>query len=160
MKSRLRLIVLGAPGSGKATISSKLAKEFSLAHLSSGDLLRLNIQNKTDIGLIAKNYVSKGQLLPDEFITPVILNELVKVNMHNPSWVLDGFPRSINQAKALENKHIDRVISLSVPFEEIVKRIKNRWVHAPSGRLYNLEFNPPKVHVSKFCYIFRVYVRN
>jgi len=151
MTSKLRLIVLGAPGSGKATISSKLAKEFSLAHLSSGELLRLNIQNKTKIGLETKKYVTKGHLLPDEFITPIILNELVKINMYNPSWVLDGFPRTINQAKALENKDIDRVISLCVPFEEIMKRLRNRWVHAPSGRVYNLEFNPPKVPVIKFC---------
>jgi nucleoside-triphosphate--adenylate kinase len=128
--------------------------------LSSGELLRLNIQNKTDIGVIAKDYVVQGHMIPDEFITPLILNELVKVNMHNPNWLLDGFPRTINQAKALENKNIDRVISLSVPFEEIMKRLRNRWVHAPSGRVYNLEFNPPKVPVSKFCYIFRVYVRN
>ena len=153
MSSRLRLIILGAPGSGKATISAKLVKQFGLAHLSSGDFLRSNIENKTDIGIIAKDYVEKGHFLPDEFITPVIINELTKINMFNPSWLLDGFPRTIYQAKALENKNIDRVISLSVPFEEIVRRLKNRWVHPPSGRLYNLQFNPPKVAVSAFFII-------
>ena len=150
MASRLRLIILGAPGSGKGTISSRLVKEFRLAHLSSGDLLRSNIQNKTQIGLEAKDMMSKGLLLPDDFITRIILSELIKVSMYNPNWLLDGFPRTASQAKALEDKNIDRVINLNVPFEEITNRLKHRWVHAPSGRVYNLEFTPPKVPVSFF----------
>jgi nucleoside-triphosphate--adenylate kinase len=147
MASKLRLIVLGAPGSGKGTISSRLVKEFRLSHLSSGDLLRSNIQNKTDIGLKAKDLVAQGKLLPDEFITRVVLQELIKLS--DKGWLLDGYPRTLSQAQALDtatkSMHIDRVINLNVPFEVIVNRLKHRWVHPPSGRVYNDEFNPPRV---------------
>lgn len=147
MTSKLRLIVLGAPGSGKGTISSRLVKEFRLSHLSSGDLLRLNIQKKTEIGLKAKDLVAQGKLLPDEFITKIVLQELQKFST-NQSWLLDGFPRTLTQAKALDSAKdldIDRVINLNVPFEVIINRLKHRWVHPSSGRVYNTEFNPPKV---------------
>ena len=150
MASKLRLIILGAPGSGKGTISSRIVKEFRLAHLSSGDILRSNILNKTEIGLKAQDMVAQGKLLPDDFITKIVLQELVK--LANNSWLLDGFPRTLAQAKALDatkNVHVDRVVNLNVPFEVIVNRLKHRWVHPPSGRVYNNEFNPPKVPVNK-----------
>ncbi len=147
MASKLRLIVLGAPGSGKGTISSRLVKEFRLSHLSSGDLLRSHIQNKTDIGLKAKDLVAQGKLLPDEFITRVILQELQKLSGDKRGWLLDGFPRTLAQAQSLDTSkvHVDRVINLNVPFDVIVNRLKHRWVHPPSGRVYNDEFNPPRV---------------
>lgn len=147
MASRLRLIVLGAPGSGKGTISSRIVKEFRLAHLSSGDLLRSNIDRNTEVGQKAKEYVAKGQLLPDDFISNLITQELRK--LANSSWLLDGFPRTLNQAQALDkqNLQIDRVLNLNVPFKVIINRLKHRWVHPPSGRVYNTEFNPPKVEV-------------
>jgi nucleoside-triphosphate--adenylate kinase len=147
MASKLRLIILGAPGSGKGTISSRIVKEFRLPHLSSGDLLRANVEKKTPIGLKAREYISKGHLLPDDFISKIILDEL-KI-LGNSSWLLDGFPRTLAQAKMLDSARInvDRVINLNVPFEVIVNRLKHRWVHPSSGRVYNLEFNPPKVQV-------------
>jgi nucleoside-triphosphate--adenylate kinase len=143
--SKLRLIILGAPGSGKGTISSRIVKEFRLNHLSSGDLLRSNIERDTEIGQQAKKYVASGKLLPDDFITKLVIQELRR--LAGASWLLDGFPRTLNQAKSLESQklHVDRVINLDVPFDVIVNRLKHRWVHPPSGRVYNLEFNPPKV---------------
>ncbi|CAF0849839.1 unnamed protein product [Brachionus calyciflorus] len=145
MASKLRLFILGAPGSGKGTISSRIVKEFRLSHLSSGDLLRSNIQQKSDLGLKVKDFVSKGQLVPDDLVTRVVLQELQKLS--KSSWLLDGFPRNLSQCKVLESQRVqvDRVINLNVPFEEIVNRLKHRWIHPPSGRVYNLEFNPPKV---------------
>jgi adenylate kinase len=148
MASKLRLIILGAPGSGKGTISQRIVKEFRLNHLSSGDLLRYHIQNKTEIGEKAKSYVAKGQLLPDDFITKLVVQELNKLSGSN--WLLDGFPRTLSQCKAIERVQVDRVVQLNVPFEVIVNRLKHRWVHPPSGRIYNNEFNPPKVPVNIF----------
>lgn len=146
MASKLRLIILGAPGSGKGTISSRIINEFKMAHISSGDILRSNIQQKTDLGLKVKDLISKGQLVADDIITKVIVQELKKTKA---SWLLDGFPRNLNQCRILDNEKIsiDRVINLEVPFEEITNRLKHRWVHPPSGRVYNLEFNPPKIPV-------------
>ncbi len=148
MASRLRLLILGAPGSGKGTISSRVVNEFRLNHLSSGDVLRNNINRKTEIGLKVKGLVASGKFVPDDLITKIVLNELKQLSYS--SWLLDGFPRTLNQAKALseENVGIDRVINLNVPFEVIINRLKHRWVHPASGRVYNLEFNPPKVTVS------------
>jgi len=145
MASKLRLIILGAPGSGKGTISSRIVKEFRLAHLSSGDLIRLNIERKTEIGLKARDAVAHGQLLPDNFITRIVLQELSKLSAGG--WLLDGFPRTLAQCRSLESSsvHVDRVVNLNVPFDVIIDRIKKRWVHPTSGRVYNLEFNPPKV---------------
>lgn len=145
MGSRLRLILLGAPGSGKGTMSSRIVNTFKLNHLSSGDILRKHIDNKTDIGLQAKEYVDKGALVPDDFIARIMIGAVK--NSENPDWLLDGFPRTVNQAKTLFEAHsqIEGVINLNVPHDEIIRRLKNRWVHKPSGRIYNLEFNPPKV---------------
>lgn len=126
------------------TISNRIIKEYRLQHLSSGDLLRKNIDNKTSIGLQSKEYVSKGALLPDEFITKIIIDEIRRLGKTN--WLLDGFPRTLSQAQALSKDKIEfeTVVNLNVPFEEIVNRLKHRWIHAPSGRVYNLEYNPPK----------------
>jgi adenylate kinase len=148
MSSRLRCIILGAPGSGKGTISNRIIKDFRLKHLSSGDLLRKNIENKTPIGLRAKEYVDKGALLPDDFITKIIVEEIK--NIHKFDWLLDGFPRTRSQAQSLDDNQIkvETVVNLNVPFEEITNRLKHRWIHAPSGRVYNLEYSPPKVAVS------------
>ena len=150
MSSRLRCILLGAPGSGKGTIASRIVKDFRLKHLSSGDLLRKNIDNNTPIGVKAKEYVDKGALLPDEFITNIIVNEINNINKYD--WLLDGFPRTKAQAQSLDDSKIkfETVVNLNVPFEEIINRLKHRWIHAPSGRVYNLEYNPPKVDVCIF----------
>ncbi|KAM8960169.1 GTP:AMP phosphotransferase AK3, mitochondrial [Pelodytes ibericus] len=139
-----RAVIMGPPGSGKGTISERIVKLFALQHLSSGDLLRANIQKKTEIGLVAKNYIDQGQLVPDEVITKLILQELN--TMRSNPWLLDGFPRTVPQAKALDEAHqINSVIDLNVPFQTIKDRLTARWIHPGSGRVYNTEFNPPKV---------------
>ena len=144
MASRLRLIILGAPGSGKGTISSRIVNEYQLNHLSSGDLLRANIQKGTQIGLKVKDLVAKGQFVSDDLITRIVMPELSGLKS---GWLLDGYPRTLQQCKTLDKQgvQVDRVINLNVPFDEIINRLKHRWIHPASGRVYNLEFNPPKI---------------
>uniref|UniRef100_A0A8C5LL47 GTP:AMP phosphotransferase AK3, mitochondrial n=1 Tax=Leptobrachium leishanense TaxID=445787 RepID=A0A8C5LL47_9ANUR len=139
-----RAVIMGPPGSGKGTISERIVKMFALQHLSSGDLLRHNIHGKTEIGLVAKSYIDQGQLVPDDVITKLILKELNTMRSNN--WLLDGFPRTVPQAIALDEAHqINSVIDLNVPFQTIKDRLTARWIHPGSGRVYNTEFNPPKV---------------
>ncbi|XP_020917707.1 GTP:AMP phosphotransferase AK3, mitochondrial [Exaiptasia diaphana] len=134
---------MGPPGSGKGTVSERIVRDFGLDHLSSGDLLRSHIQNNTDIGKEAKKYIDKGHLVPDNLMVDLALKEL---EQRKSGWLLDGFPRTVSQAEVLsQNQTIDIVVNLDVPFETIIERIKQRWIHFASGRVYNLEFNPPKV---------------
>ncbi|KAG8455188.1 hypothetical protein GDO86_001400 [Hymenochirus boettgeri] len=139
-----RAVIMGPPGSGKGTVSERIGKHFALQHLSSGDLLRTNVQRKTEIGLVAKSFIDQGQLVPDDVITCLILQELSKMNKKH--WLLDGFPRTVPQAVSLDQAfQINTVIDLNVPFETIKDRLTARWIHPASGRVYNTEFNPPKV---------------
>ncbi|CAL8234360.1 unnamed protein product [Arctogadus glacialis] len=139
-----RAVVMGPPGSGKGTVSSRITKTFGLKHLSSGDLLRANIESKTELGLLMKSCIDHGQLVPDDVISRLILSDLRK--MGNSSWLLDGFPRTVSQAEALDGVYsVDTVINLDVPFQTIKERLTSRWTHLPSGRVYNTDFNPPKV---------------
>uniref|UniRef100_A0A182RGR2 GTP:AMP phosphotransferase, mitochondrial n=1 Tax=Anopheles funestus TaxID=62324 RepID=A0A182RGR2_ANOFN len=138
-----RAIIMGAPGSGKGTVSGRIVKAFNLKHISSGDLLRSNIEKRTELGLIADKYIREGKLVPDIYITKCILNELEQIQSY--SWLLDGFPRTREQADDLwKQERIDSVINLDVPFDVIIERIQSRWVHLPSGRVYNVGFNDPK----------------
>lgn len=149
----LRMIIMGAPGSGKGTLTSRLLKVIPQIHsLSSGDILRKEMANGSEIGKVAESYIAKGDLLPDKLMANLIQNELEKNNWldSKTSFLLDGFPRTGNQASELEsvlvphNSDINMLIELDVPPEVILNRIANRWVHI-SGRVYNLEYNPPKV---------------
>ncbi|XP_001861354.2 GTP:AMP phosphotransferase AK3, mitochondrial [Culex quinquefasciatus] len=139
-----RAVIMGAPGSGKGTVSSRIVKTLNMEHISSGDLLRANIEQRTELGVIADKFIREGKLLPDVYITKCILGELQKLK--GRSWLLDGFPRTLEQAGDLwREEKIDAVINLDVPFEVIVDRLRSRWVHLPSGRVYNIGFNDPKV---------------
>ncbi|KAF6122956.1 adenylate kinase 3 [Phyllostomus discolor] len=139
----LRAVIMGAPGSGKGTVSSRITKHFELKHLSSGDLLRDNMLRGTEIGVLAKTFIEQGKLIPDDVMTRLAFHELKNLTQYN--WLLDGFPRTLPQAEALDRAYpIDLVINLNVPFEVIKQRLTARWIHPASGRVYNIEFNPPK----------------
>ncbi|CAL8278011.1 unnamed protein product [Merluccius merluccius] len=138
-----RAVVMGPPGSGKGTVSSRITKTFGLQHLSSGDLLRANIESKTELGLLMRSCIDNGQLVPDDVISRLILSDLRRMET---SWLLDGFPRTVSQAEALDGAYsVDTIINLDVPFQTIKERLTSRWTHLPSGRVYNTDFNPPKV---------------
>ncbi|KAG8232559.1 hypothetical protein J437_LFUL008697 [Ladona fulva] len=144
MAKILQAVILGAPASGKGTISSRIVKSFDVIHLSSGDILRGHIENQTDYGVRVKSTIEKGLLVPDDLMVTLIENELKHI--HRKSWILDGFPRTRVQAEMLSTKvKLDFVINLVVDFDVLIDRIKGRWVHLPSGRVYHSEFNPPIV---------------
>ncbi|XP_034565230.1 GTP:AMP phosphotransferase AK3, mitochondrial [Notolabrus celidotus] len=139
-----RAVIMGPPGSGKGTVSARITKSFGLKHISSGDILRANINAKTEFGLLMKSCIDQGQLVPDDVMTRLILSDLRAIDQS--SWLLDGFPRTVSQAEALDDACIvDTVINLNVPFQTIKQRLTSRWTHLSSGRVYNTDFNPPKV---------------
>lgn len=144
---------MGAPGSGKGTLTSRLLKQIpEIQSLSTGDILRREIAQDSPIGKTAKSYIEKGELLPDSLMANLLQNELKTNNWLDgkTSFLFDGFPRTVGQAKVLEpvlgphNSNINFVVELDVPPEIILDRIANRWVHS-SGRVYNLQYNPPKI---------------
>ncbi|KAG8181666.1 hypothetical protein JTE90_009826 [Oedothorax gibbosus] len=135
---------MGPPGSGKGTISSRIVQNFNLSYLASGDILRSHIRQQTSYGKQAKSFIEKGQLVPDELITSLIMEQLETFSKSN--WLLDGFPRTVKQAIDLTSKYnITMALNLAVPDDIIIERLEGRWLHPPSGRIYNTSFNPPKV---------------
>ncbi|KAF9199911.1 hypothetical protein BGZ49_009917 [Haplosporangium sp. Z 27] len=145
----LRLLLIGSPGSGKGTQTVRIQENFDVESISSGDLLRKNIMEGTEIGKIAAQQMKGGALVSDKLMVKLIDMELNKIGAEQ-SWLLDGFPRTMNQAVALDNtlqlvsQPLNLVIHLDVPEDVILQRIMDRWVHIPSGRVYNMTYNPPK----------------
>lgn len=135
---------MGAPGSGKGTISERIISRFNFKYASTGDILRSNVRMKTPLGIEAQKYISNGQLVPDDLVLKCILNRVSAIG--NDSWLLDGFPRTIAQAEYLwKFQPVESVIKLDVPHDVIVERVQRRWIHVASGRVYNLDFNRPIV---------------
>ncbi|PGH23237.1 hypothetical protein AJ80_02653 [Polytolypa hystricis UAMH7299] len=169
LRKAARIILVGAPGVGKGTQTGRLTSRYpQLASISSGDLLRDNVRSKTPLGLQAQSAILAGTLVPDSLMLDLISSELhtrgwlsalpssPASNITSPqngvslnpdaSFILDGFPRTATQAFNLDRLiPINLVVHLLTPPAVIIKRIASRWVHAPSGRVYNTEFNPPKV---------------
>ncbi|XP_041862125.1 adenylate kinase 4, mitochondrial [Melanotaenia boesemani] len=144
MAKLFRAAIMGPPGSGKGTISKRIAQSFGLQYLSSGNYLREGIADNTEAGVMAKTYIERGMLVPDHVMTRLMLSKLEQLSGH--SWLLDGFPRTLAQALALNNLYqLDLVISLNIPYETLKERLIDRWIHPSSGRVYNMGFNPPRV---------------
>ena len=145
------IIMLGAPGTGKGTIAGILAKELEIPQVSTGDIFRQHIKEKTELGQLAESYISKGNLVPDDVTISLVENRLGEPDVEN-GIILDGFPRTVKQAeeldKILENKgkKVNIVINLTTPEEEIIERIVNRRVcsNQQCKAVYNLVLNPPK----------------
>lgn len=146
------IIMLGAPGTGKGTVASILSQKLEIPQVSTGDIFRKNIKEQTELGIIADKYISKGNLVPDEITIDIIKNRLNDDDVQN-GIILDGFPRTVIQAEALDKileekgKKVDIVINLETPEEEIIERIVNRRVcsNQECKAVYNLILNPPKV---------------
>ena len=147
-------IFLGPPGSGKGTQTSRLADKLSIPHIDTGSLLRKNIQDETELGIIAKGFIDKGNLVPLEVVTSVI-KERLKQDDCNNGYILDGFPRSVEQAQALEEiladtgrfnlKEDAMAIYFDIDNELLIQRLINRRSCPKCGTIYNLISNPPKI---------------
>ncbi|MBZ3880887.1 Adenylate kinase 4, mitochondrial [Sciurus carolinensis] len=136
----LHAVILGPPGSGKGTMCQRIAQNLGLQHLSSDHLLRENLKANTEFGDVARQYLEKGLLVLDHVITLLMMSELeLRSGQH---WLLDDFPRTLVQTEALDKIcDLDLVISLNIPFETLKDPLSPRWIHPPSGRVYNLDFN-------------------
>lgn len=150
----LRLILLGAPGSGKGTQTSKLLREFpGILSISSGDTLRQEVAKGSPVGASAAKFLERGELIPDKVMVELMIKQLSDKKWLDAqsSWLLDGFPRTCSQAKAFDEAleaskaNLNLVVELDVDQEVIMQRIMSRWIHEGSGRVYNLDYNPPKV---------------
>ena len=149
----MRLIILGAPGSGKGSQCKWITRDYNVPHISTGDILRKNIADGTELGIEAKSYMDKGALVPDELVVNILKARISESDCKEKGFLLDGFPRTIAQAKVLdeflnsEGVSIDKVINLEVPDEEIMSRAINRRTceNPECKEIYNLRDNPPKV---------------
>ncbi len=134
----MNIILLGAPGAGKGTQASKISDGYALPHISTGDIFRENIKNQTEIGLLAKSYIDKGQLVPDEVTCKIVENRIAKPDCQK-GYMLDGFPRTIAQAEALDKiTKIDLVINIEVDFALVMDRLCGRRVCKECGESYHI----------------------
>jgi adenylate kinase len=144
----VNLVLLGAPGAGKGTQAKMLSNKYQIPHISTGDILRENLAKGTQLGLKAKQYMDRGELVPDSLLIAIIKDRLSKPDT-DIGYLLDGFPRTIPQAEALENiigdieKRLDAVIDIEVPDNELVKRLAGRRM-CRCGASYHIKFNPPE----------------
>jgi adenylate kinase len=143
------IILLGAPGAGKGTQAAMLTEALGVPHVASGDLFRSALQKKTPLGLEAKKYIDQGLLVPDE-VTIAMIRERLALPDCQEGVILDGFPRTLEQAKALdaalaeEGRAIDKVLYIKVPNEELVARLSGRWICRDCQAVYHTITNPPK----------------
>lgn len=136
----MNIILLGAPGAGKGTQAAMLEEKYGLPHISTGDIFRYNIKEQTEIGVIAKSYIDKGLLVPDEVTVKIVENRLKEDDCKN-GFMLDGFPRNVAQAEALAKfADIDKVIDIEIPFERLLHRLTGRRVCPKCNASYHVDF--------------------
>ena len=144
----MNLMLFGAPGAGKGTQAKELIKKYEIPQISTGDILRTAISNQTQLGLEAKKLMDQGKLVSDEIVNGLV-EERLQDNDCEKGFILDGFPRTLVQAKSLDEilkkigKQIDKVIALNVSDEEIIERITGRRVSKTTGKIYHIKYNPP-----------------
>ena len=146
---QMYLVMVGPPGAGKGTQAKEIARKLTLAHISTGDLFRENLKNETELGKLAQSYMNAGELVPDDVTVRMVEDRISRPDCEQGA-VLDGFPRTPNQAKALDDllEKMDSRVKL-VPYikvhdEVLVERLSGRWM-SQSGRVYHAKYNPPKV---------------
>ena len=148
----MNIVLLGAPGAGKGTQAQNIKDQYKVPHIATGDILRASVAAGTEVGLRAKAYMDKGELVPDEVVVTIVAERIAQDDCSD-GWLLDGFPRTVPQAEALDRtitdkslKPIDRVVYLSVSAEAVINRLSGRRVcpNTDCGAAYHVEYMPPK----------------
>ncbi|HEY4543589.1 MAG TPA: adenylate kinase [Tissierellaceae bacterium] len=145
----MRIVLLGPPGVGKGTQASNIVEKFNIPHISTGDILRENIKNNTELGITAKSFMDKGHLVPDELVVSIMKNRLLEDDCKD-GFLLDGFPRTVDQAKALDEAldsmgiSLNKVVNIKAADDVLIERISGRRVCKACGATYHVTYNPPK----------------
>ncbi len=146
----MNLILLGAPGAGKGTQAAYIKEKYNILHISTGDILRTNVKNETVLGIEAKKFMDSGNLVPDELVIKLVADRLSNEDVKS-GFMLDGFPRTVEQAKSLDeilvknNLKLNAVLNIDVKSEELITRIAGRRLCKQCQASYHIKFNPPKV---------------
>lgn len=145
----MNLLIMGLPGAGKGTQAAKIVEAFGVAHISTGDMFRAAIGNKTELGVLAKSYIDKGELVPDDVTNGIVKERLAQDDIKENGILLDGYPRTLEQAQALDQAmaelglKLDGVINIDVDPESLVERLSGRIIHKETGATFHKVFNPP-----------------
>ena len=145
----MNLLIMGLPGAGKGTQAAKIVEQFHVAHISTGDMFRAALANETEMGVLAKSYISKGELVPDEVTNGIVKERLAQNDIKETGFLLDGYPRTIDQAHALDQIladlgiQLDAVINIEVNPDSLLERLSGRIIHRETGETFHKVFNPP-----------------
>ena len=145
----MNLLIMGLPGAGKGTQAAKIVENFKVAHISTGDMFRAAMANQTEMGLLAKSYIDKGELVPDNVTNGIVKERLSQADIKESGFLLDGFPRTIDQAHALDEIleelgiKLDGVINIEVDPNSLLERLSGRIIHRETGETFHKVFNPP-----------------
>lgn len=147
----MNILIMGGPGAGKGTMSSKIVEKFNVNHISTGDIFRSEISNKTELGNLAQSYMDKGLLVPDEVVNNMVKSYLDKLEDKKNGFLLDGYPRTLDQAKAFDalsqgtDLAIDKVIAMEIDFNELAARVTGRRLCKECGEIYHITNHPSQV---------------
>ncbi|MBY5035173.1 adenylate kinase [Streptococcus gallolyticus] len=145
----MNLLIMGLPGAGKGTQAAKIVEKFGVAHISTGDMFRAAMANQTEMGLLAKSYIDKGDLVPDEVTNGIVKERLTQDDVKEKGFLLDGYPRTIEQAHALDENlkelgiNLQGVINIEIDPSILVERLSGRIIHRETGETFHKVFNPP-----------------
>ena len=145
----MNLLIMGLPGAGKGTQAAKIVEKFKVAHISTGDMFRAAMANQTEMGVLAKSYIDKGELVPDEVTNGIVKERLSQSDIKETGFLLDGYPRTIDQAHALDailkdlGIALDGVINIEVDPSCLLERLSGRIIHRQTGETFHKVFNPP-----------------
>lgn len=145
----MNLLIMGLPGAGKGTQAAKIVEKFGVAHISTGDMFRAAMANETEMGLLAKSYIDKGDLVPDEVTNGIVKERLAQADIKEKGFLLDGYPRTIEQAHALDATlaelgiDLQGVINIEIDPSKLVERLSGRIIHRETGETFHRVFNPP-----------------
>ena len=145
----MNLLIMGLPGAGKGTQAAKIVEHFNVAHISTGDMFRAAIANQTEMGVLAKSYIDKGELVPDQVTNGIVKERLSQDDIKQTGFLLDGYPRTIEQAHALDKTlaelgiELEGVINIEVNPDCLLERLSGRIIHRQTGETFHKVFNPP-----------------